>query len=159
MSWAILGLTAGFILVLAFLFFVLLKSAQPLILKVFALLAVTLFYWVQYEALQQYSGWPSTDDLPEAFVLIASDVQEPNSKTGERGVMYWWVRDSGDPQAPPRVYQLPYEAQMHQKTEQVIEEQKKGSVYVARKQPGGAGGNGLGVSFEKVSKSSRYKKP
>ena len=106
-----------------------------------------------------YSGWPSTDDLPESFLLIASEVQEPNAKTGEPGVMYWWVRDSEDPQAPPRIFQLPYEAQVHEKTEQVIEEHNKGSVYVARKQPGAAGGNGLGISFEKVSKADLYKKP
>ncbi|MDJ0832901.1 MAG: hypothetical protein QNJ69_05225 [Gammaproteobacteria bacterium] len=159
MSWAILGLSAGFILVTALLYFVLLKSTQPLWIKSLTLVLVTLFYWVQYEALQQYAGWPSTDDLPEAFILIATDIQEPDLKRGVEGVMYWWVRDDRDPQAPPRVYQLPYEPQLHETTEQVIEEQKKGSVYIARKQPGGAGGNGLGVSFDKVSKANRFKKP
>ncbi len=159
MSWAILGLSAGFILVTAFLYYVLLKSSQSVVVKSLALLLVTLFYWVQYESLQQYAGWPSTDDLPDTFLLIATDIQEPDVKTGHKGVMYWWVRDSEDLNAPPRVYQLPYQPQLHEKTEQVIEEQKQGSVYVARKQSASAGGNGLGVSFDKVSKASRYKKP
>lgn len=159
MSWAILGLSAGFILVTALLFYVLLKSTQSLLVKSLALLLVTVFYWVQYQALHQYAGWPSTDELPEAFVLIATDIQEPDIKTGHKGVMYWWVRDSDDINAPPRVYQLPYQSQLHEKTEQVIEEQKQGSVYIARKQPGSAGGNSLGVSFDKVSKAERFKKP
>ncbi len=125
MSLAILGLTSGFILVLIFLFIITLKTDLTLTIKFLAVFVITGFYIIQYESLQQYSGWPSTDDLPEKFVLIASDVREPDQKTGEKGVMYWWLRDSANVDQPPRAFQLPYEPEAHKKSEQVIEEQKK----------------------------------
>lgn len=158
MSLAILGLTTGFILVLAFLFLLTIKTDVKLVIKFIAVFVITGFYMIQYESLQQYTGWPSTDDLPEKFVLIASDVHEPNQKTGEKGVMYWWIRDSANVDQPPRVYQLSYQPEVHKKAEQVIDEQKKGSQYVGRKAGSHSASAGQGVSFEKISKSDRHKK-
>ena len=158
MSLAILGLTAGFLLVLAFLFYLTLKTELNIAIKFLAVFITAGFYIIQYESLQQYSGWPSTDELPQKFVLIATDVHEPNQKTGQQGIMYWWVRDSSSLNEPPRVYQLPYEAEVHKKTEQVIEQQKKGSQYVGRKIQSNSSSSGSGVSFEKISKSNRHKK-
>ena len=158
MSLAIFGLTAGFILVLFFLFYLTLKTDLHIAVKFLAVFISAGFYIIQYESLQQFTGWPSTDDLPEKFVLIASDVHEPNQKTGEEGVMYWWIIDSANSQQPPRVYQLPYEAEVHKKTDQIIEQQKKGSQYVGRKTERSSSSAGSGVSFEKISKSNRHKK-
>ncbi len=158
MSLAILGLTAGFLLVLAFLFYLTLKTELNIAIKFLAVFITASFYIIQYESLQQYTGWPTTDDLPEIFVLIATDVHEPDQKTGQQGIMYWWVRDSSSLNEPPRVYQLPYEAEVHKKTEQVIEQQKKGSQYVGRKIQSNSSSSGSGVSFEKISKSNRHKK-
>jgi len=158
MSLAILGLTAGFLLVLAFLFYLTLKTELNIAIKFLAVFITAGFYIIQYESLQQYSGWPSTDELPQKFVLIATDVHEPNQKTGQQGIMYWWVRDSSNMNQPPRVYQLPYEAEVHKKTEQIIELQKKGSQYVGRKTNSRSSSAGSGVSFEKISKSKRHKK-
>lgn len=158
MNLAIIGLTSGFILVLVFLFYLILKSNLKIGYKFLAVFLSASFYLIQYESLQQYTGWPSSDDLPAQFVLIASDVYEPNQKTGEPGVMYWWVKDSENIDQPPRVYELPYQPETHKKTEQVIEEQKKGSLYLGRKTEGSSSSNSQGVSFEKVSKSTRHKK-
>lgn len=158
MIWALLGLLAGFMLVLIFLFYLLLKTPLGVGYKLLAVLVVTGFYWIQYEALQQYTGWPSNDDLPEQFVLVATEVQEPNKQTGQPGIMYWWVRDSSEPDLPPRVYQLPYQSDIHEKTEQVIEEQKKGGLYIGRNEQQSAANGGLGISFEKFSKASHYQK-
>lgn len=158
MSLAILGLTAGFLLVLAFLFYLTLKTELNIAIKFLAVFITAGFYIVQYESLQQYTGWPSTDELPEKFVLIATDVYEPDQKTGRQGIMYWWIRDSSNMNQPPRVYQLPYEADIHKITEQVIEQQKKGGQYVGRKTKSHSSSKGSGVSFEKISKSNRHKK-
>ena len=155
MIWAMLGLLAGFILVLAFLYYLLLKTDLSVGLKLVSIVVVTVFYWVQYQTLQQYMGWPATDDLPAEFVLIATDIHEPNKKTGEAGVMYWWGRDSADTSQPPRVYQLPFESSLHKQTDEVVEEQKKGSLYVGRRSSEAATSNSLGVSFEKISKASQ----
>lgn len=158
MIWSMLGLLAGFILVLGFLYYLLIKTELAVGLKFVAILVVTVFYWVQYQTLQQYMGWPTTDKLPAEFVLIATDIHEPNKQTGEKGVMYWWVRDSADAKQPPRVYQLPFESSLHKQGDQVVEEQKKGSFYVGRKSETTATANSLGISFEKISKSSQNTK-
>jgi len=158
MSLAILGLTAGFILVLVFLLYLLIHSQLTVFMKFLAVFIVAGFYILQYESLQQYSGWPSTDDLPEKFVLIATDIREPNQKTGEKGMMYWWLRDSASLDQAPRVYQLPYEPEVHKKTEQVLQQQEMGTQYVGRKSKKSQLTNGAGVSFEKISKSQRHQK-
>jgi hypothetical protein len=158
MIWAIFGLSAGFVLVLGFLYYLLIRTQLGLVLKLVAVVVVSVFYWIQYQSLQQYTGWPSHDDLPDEFVLISADVVEPDKQTGEEGVMYWWVRDADNLELPPRVFQLPYRAPLHEQSQDVVEEQQKGSVYVGRQDQSGSAGDSLGVSFEKISKASRMKK-
>ncbi len=159
MTWAIIGLMAGFILILVMLYLLLLKTELAPGLKLLALVVCTLFYWIQYASLKQYTGWQTTEDLPAEFVLIASEVHEPDKKIGEPGVMYWWIRESGDPRQPPRLYELPYQVDLHQKTEEVVQEQERGGRYVARKTETSQGADGLVISFEKVSKVKPDKKP
>ena len=65
MIWALLGLLAGFMLVLIFLYYLLLKTPLGVGYKLLAVLVVTGFYWVQYEALQQY-----TDRSTGHYVLV-----------------------------------------------------------------------------------------
>ena len=158
MSQAILGLTAGFILIAILLLLVLFKAALSWPAKLALVIVVSGFYWVQYHSLLQYGGWPSEDRLPDEFVLIASDVREPNAATGDAGVMYWWVRESDDPAQPPRVYRLPYRNQMHQQGDEIVEQQKQGKQYVGRATSSGPGSGGFGVEFERISKSERYQK-
>ena len=158
MTLGISGLLAGFILVLLLLGLVVIKSDLKPFFKLFVVVLVSAFYWIQYQSLLQYRGWPTTERLPEEFVLIASEVHEPDRKSGQEGVMYWWVRESDNPQQPPRVYQLPYQLEVHEQVEKVLQEQKQGAQYVGRTGTSVQQRSGIGVSFERVSKSSRYKK-
>ncbi len=158
MSWAIIGLSAGFILVLSFLLFLLFKTQLSIAAKFLALALASAFFIVQYKSLHQFMGWPSTAQLPEEFVLIATNVREPNKQKGDLGIMYWWVRESSDLTQPPRVYELPYKAELQQKTETVIKQQKEGAQFVG-KRPSNGGNNGAsGISFKKISKAGRHKK-
>lgn len=158
MSGALLGLMAGFVFVLVLLLLVIIKTSVILPVKFTLVLMVTIFYWIQYNSLHNFAGWPSTDKLPDSFMLISSDVREPNKKTGEAGHLYWWVRDSANVDAEPRAYKLPYREKLHQESVNVLKEQKKGGQYVGR-QKGNSSGESLGLGFEKISKSSLYKKP
>lgn len=159
MSQAILGLVAGFILVLVLLLVLMLRSAINWQSKLVAVLVASGFYWIQYSALVQYAGWPSAAALPNEFVLIASHIREPNPASGDPGVMYWWVAESNDRQVPPRVYRLPYRVDLHQAGDQVVQEQKQGKQYVGRTlQKSVAGDGGFGVAFERISKNQRYQK-
>lgn len=158
MSWAIIGLMAGFILVLAALTLLVLKTRLALPFKFLVVILVTAFYWVQYTSLKQYAGWPVTGRLPAEFVLLAAEIVEPNKQTGDKGVMYWWVRESDDPGRPPRVYQLPYVTEVHQQAVEVIDEQRQGAQFVGRQSGSPYSGTSLGVTFEKISKSARHQK-
>jgi len=157
-TMALLGLAAGFILVLVILLLVLLKSDVKPLWKLVLVLIASGFYVLQYESLQQYMGWPADDSLPDKFVLIATDVREPNRKTGDVGIMYWWLRDSAGQDQPPRVYRLPYQAELHQKSQQVLQQQQAGSQYVATTMGRSAENAGLVVRFKKISKIRHHKK-
>lgn len=158
MILSIAGITAGFILVLSILYFLLLKTHLSLAIKAFSLLLVSLFFIVQYKSLHRYLGWPTTERLPAEFVLIATNVREPNKQTGDPGIMYWWVRESSDISQPPRVYELPYKAEMQHKTEEVIKQQKQGAQYIGKKPSDSTSAGSSGVSFEKISKARHFKK-
>jgi len=158
MTIAILGLVAGFMLVLVILLLVLLKSNLHFVWKILLVLLAGGFYVLQYESLQQFAGWPADDALPEKFVLIATDVREPNAKSGDAGVMYWWLRESADSLQPPRVYRLPYQADLHEKSQQVMQQQQAGSQFVATTTGRSSASAGLGVSFRKISKAKRHRK-
>jgi len=155
---SVLGLLAGFMLILLLLAFTVLQTRVAVVYKLLLVLMVSGFYWVQYQSLLQFRGWPTTDDLPAEFILIATDVHEPDPTSGDEGVMYWWLRESGNPQQPPRVYQLPYRNELHQQTEQVVREQEQGAQYVGKKAPARRVDTASGISFEKISKASHYQK-
>lgn len=158
MTLGIVGLVAGFIFVLAVLSLLLFKSSLSLLVKMLLVVLVTTFYWVQYASLQQYAGWPVSDRLPEEFVLIATEVVEPNKQTGEAGTMYWWVKESGESSQPPRVYQLPYKTEVHEQSAKVLTQQKQGGQFIGRQSGNLFSSENLGISFEKISKAARYTK-
>jgi hypothetical protein len=155
---SIAGLLAGFILVLFLLGYLLIKTQLQPAAKLIAVIVVSVFYWVQYQSLLQYRGWPTTDSLPDEFVLIATEVHEPDLSKGDEGVMYWWVREGGNPHLPPRVYQLPYQVKLHEKAAEVVQEQKQGAQFLGKSGNAADSNSGFGVSFERISKSGRYKK-
>jgi len=158
MTMAILGLAGGFMLVTVILLLLLLKCNLPVVLKFLLVVLVSGYYLIQYQSLQRYSGWPSDDALPQKFVLIATDVREPNPQTGDAGIMYWWLRDSADSHQPPRVYRLPYQADLQEKSQHVIEQQRSGIQYVATTNGQSSASDGVSVSFKKIHKAQRHKK-
>jgi hypothetical protein len=158
MSIAIAWLMAGFLLLSGLVLFLLLKTRLAVAYKLMAIAALTLFYWAQYLALHRYAGWPVREPLPEEFVLIASEVIEPNHASGEPGRMYWWVRESAHPGRPPRVYELPYVQKVHQQSAEVLQAQQGGGQYIGHQAGNGRGTEDLGIRFEHISKSELHRK-
>lgn len=158
MMLSILGLIAGFILVMMILGYLLLSSHLSVMVKLVLVMIITGFYWIQYESLQMFKGWPTEDALPASFILLATEAREPDKTRGDKGVMYWWVREGGKPDQPPRVYQLPYQPDLHKKALQVVQEQEQGAQYVGEAAKTADNNWEMGISFNRVSKSSRHKK-
>ena len=158
MSLAIAWLMAGFLLLSGLVLFLLLKTRLAVAYKLMAITALTLFYWAQYLALHRYAGWPVREPLPEEFVLIASEVIEPDHSSGEPGRMYWWVKESAQAGRPPRVYELPYVQQVHQQSAEVLQAQQEGAQFIGHQQGSGHGAESLGIRFERLSKSALHRK-
>ena len=91
----------------------LLWSRWPAWLKGLLVVGVTLFYFYANDVVHNMWGWPSSDALPEKFVLLAAVIEEPNSK--QPGAVYVWVNalENGKPAAQPRAYKLPYAKDLH----------------------------------------------
>lgn len=158
MTLGVVGLAASYVLLLALLILLLLYSKLSSGFKAVVVLLGSGFYLLHYESLQQLTGWPVNDPVPEDFILIASEVIEPNPQTGEEGVMYWWLYDR-DAKRPPRAYRLPYQATLHEQAQQVVQEQQQGAVYRGmREQDASQGGGSGGIGFEKIRKSELFKK-
>ncbi len=120
MTLAIILSYAALLLLVAF---ALLYSHWPRWLKALLVAVVTGFYFYGYDAVHAIWGIPSTDALPERFVMLAAVVEEPTQKTS--GALYMWVNPLHEGKAvlQPRVYKLPYSKALH---EQVNEGIKKG---------------------------------
>jgi hypothetical protein len=91
----------------------LLWSRWPAWLKTLLVLGVSVFYFFAFEEISNISGWPSTERMPERFVLLAAVIEEPTSKSA--GALYVWVNaiENGKPAVQPRAYKLPYAKDVH----------------------------------------------
>jgi hypothetical protein len=69
------------------------------------------FFVGSYFALTSLLGWPSRDDPPPRFALLATRVVEPDRITGETGAIYLWLEaldENNIPSGKPRSYGLAY---------------------------------------------------
>jgi hypothetical protein len=98
-------------------------SGWPRWLKSVLVVAVTCLYFFGYDAAHALWGVPSSDALPDRFVMVAAVVDEPTQK--KPGALYLWVSEivEGKTGIEPRAYKLPYSRALH---EQINEGMKKG---------------------------------
>jgi len=101
-------------------------SVWPAWLKAILVVAVTSFYFVAYELVQQLGGTPSHSPLPERFVLIGAVVEEPSSKS--QGAVYLWVNELSDarPVVAPRAYQVEYSKALHTEVDEGMRRGREG---------------------------------
>lgn len=125
----------------------LLWSRWPGWMKGLLVVAVTALYFVGHDAVHQIWGIPSTDALPERFVMLASVVEEPTTRAG--GAIYLWVSEprEGGPLLAPRAYKLPYSKPLHTQVEEGLRKGKNGIAQMGTAQA--KPGNGRGVGWLK----------
>lgn len=122
-----LAIILGFSALLFLLAAALLWSHWPSWLKGMLVCAVTVLYFFGYWAIHDMWGLPSTDKLPERFVMIAAFVEEPVKKNP--GALYLWVSEIEDGQETvlnPRAYKLPYNRELHERINEALERGKDG---------------------------------
>ena len=110
------GLVAAYILIALLLLSINLYSNWSWKVKASTIIVTSFFYIVTYYSFPPLLGWPTTDNPPERFRLVASHVQQPNKVTGEEGYVYLWLTRIDDLSAmePPRAYQLDYSNELHE---------------------------------------------
>lgn len=84
------------------------QPGKALLLGGFALL-----YVLHYQGITHLSGWPSRQDLPDTFDLIAHQVVQPDTRGNSDGHITLWVRTPG--WTDSRLYRLPYSRELHER--------------------------------------------
>lgn len=81
------------------------------VVKTVAIVLVTGFYFVAYDALTGMLGYPTPGKLPQRFVFHSAMIVEPNKQTGDKGAMYLWATAIGreGPTGQPRAYVVEYD--------------------------------------------------
>ncbi len=112
-----------FVLVALLLALALVYSNWPRWLKGVLAFGITGFYFFGFSSVHSLLGIPSTDALPERFVMLAALVEEPTNK--HPGALYMWVTpiEEGKGFLQPRAYKLPYTRMGH---EQIASGMRKG---------------------------------
>ncbi len=137
-----LAIVISFVVLAALAVLALLWSHWPAWLKTLLVLGVAVFYFWADEAVHQMWGWPSTDALPEKFVLLAAVIEEPTTKTS--GALYVWLQvlEDGKPGRAPRAYKLPYAKDLHALLNEGIKKARQGVTQMGTAEPK-AGRKGL----------------
>jgi len=75
-----------------------------------------LFALVVFASLPGLIGWPSGEEPPATFRLLAVHVQQPDKQSRDGGSIFLWAIDAADLAggAEPRAYRLPYTEPLHE---------------------------------------------
>lgn len=134
----ILSATVFFCLLAILLLWVIIGGKGHWLVKLSLIIPTVAFSLVIGYSLPTMLGWPSKDELPKKYELLAARVENPNLKTGYPGRILIWAVDM-EPSADkykwslyspdresPRVYEIPYSKKMHKRVQAAQKMLKKG---------------------------------
>ena len=119
-----LAIPIAFILLAAVLCLLLIGSKWKWWQKLALIVIVPAFGLVVWGAISSYKGWPAVEKLPTKSLVYWMLIREPNSKSGDPGAIYVWVKplasvrarnplEYAGPRDEPRAYKLRYSRQLH----------------------------------------------
>ena len=130
MSGAVVALTAAYVAVAALLLHLNLRTPYAVAIKVAAVVAVTSLYAFAWHGSLGLLGWPADANLPDAFRLEASVIDEPPRGAPDEGGIYLWVRaldEQGNPVGRPRAHGLPWDPDFAERVQGAKEELADGA--------------------------------
>ncbi len=112
----VIGLVSAYILTVLLLLSINLYANISWKIKAISIIAATCLYAITYQSIPPLLGWPTADELPTRFRLVAADVQQPDKQTGQKGMIFLWLKDLEDLSvtARPRAYQIAYSDQLYE---------------------------------------------
>lgn len=116
MTLGIAGLITAYILIALLLLSINLYSNWSWKVKGVAIIITTIFYFISYISFPPLLGWPTSQQPPERFKLLAAHVEQPDKSSNKEGAIYLWINRIDDLTAygAPRAYKLPYSDPMHE---------------------------------------------
>jgi hypothetical protein len=81
--------------------------------KTLLLIALPLLYVAHYVSTNALTGWPSTSNMQEDFILISHHIDEPDKQKDDVGRIYLWINQ--DDNLVPRSFELAYDKELHKK--------------------------------------------
>jgi hypothetical protein len=136
LGYALLGVTLLVILVLA---------RFDWRLKAALIVLVSMFYFIDFHAARSLLGWASPEALPPRFKLLGARIVEPHSLAGDAGAIFLFVEEVDDdnfPSGDPRLFRLPYNVKLAERTEAAVRASAEGTPQGGRTADFGAGGGG-----------------
>nr|CAA6824754.1 MAG: Unknown protein [uncultured Thiotrichaceae bacterium] len=130
MNESILLLLGVNVLVLALLMLVLLFSRLHWVLRLLLVLIVSGSYWVAYQGWDRAQGWPSSNAMPEKFLLHGAVIEEPDPEKGVSGTIFIWATDlsTHQPAEQPRAFVMPYSKKLHGATQEALRHMRNGEL-------------------------------
>lgn len=104
------------------------------------------FYILDYQGARSLLGWASPEALPMNFKLLGARIVEPHSLAGDHGAIFLWIEEvdrDNFPSGDPRLYRLPYDAKLAERTEEAVKASAGGTPQGGRTADTGAGTGGL----------------
>ena len=113
----------------------LLWSRWPSWAKVLLVLGVTVFYFFADDLAHRMWGWPTSDAMPERFVLLSAVIDEPTAR--HAGGLYVWVNalEGGKPAAEPRAFRLRYSKDLHALLNEGMKKAREGVTQLGTTEP------------------------
>jgi hypothetical protein len=138
-----LTIPISFCLMAAFLLWFVIGSKGNWLFKTIMVMIYLYYGILIWFSLDTYLGWPSKDQLPSKYIVYWAEIQEPDPNS--EGVVYLWVSELDSKESftilgynnkkgEPRVYELYYTKSFHKKIQDMLENIKKGSVYIGGNQ-------------------------
>lgn len=117
MTLGITGIISAYILVALLLLSLNLYSKWSWQVKAIGIIITSAFYVISYYSFPPLLGWPTSENLPSQFRLIAAHVEQPNKTTGKEGKVYLWLSEieNMSSTSEPRAYELQYSNELHEK--------------------------------------------
>jgi hypothetical protein len=113
----ITGIIAAYILLALLLLSINLYSKWSWQVKAIAIVITSAFYVISYYSFPPILGWPTTQNPPAQFRLIAAHVVQPNKEAGKSGAVYIWLTEIENMTdlPEPRAYELQYSNELHER--------------------------------------------
>ena len=117
MTLGITGIIAAYILLALLLLSINLYSKLSWHIKAATIVLTSVFYIVTYFSMPGLLGWPTSQNPPSQFRLLAAYVEQPDKEKNTKGAIYLWLSKiiNMTDLTEPRAYEFDYSPELHEK--------------------------------------------